>query len=851
MKAKSLYNSDNLFLMNIMAPEVGRRLYIGDQLPDSLGDYDVLMISGAILSSTELEAFNKQSFYYINNSDKTMRWVYPADLSHPTFLNFYNAATFKAKVFCWLTKLAFLIGFRSWFTSGSFTIFHKGELKLKELAKKKDCDNFSVFMGTVGPNRKLLVELNSKGKSRYFIKKALNEKSQKLVNNEVDKLQALKNNTWKHLSVPQAEKLPDTSMGLLSNIQTDRAVRSIKLTETHIKALSELYDYSFQKQAWQELPIYEQTSTNINRLDFKDEHLVIRRLATLLETLNSNLDSAVLSTAYSHGDFTPWNMYVEGDQLHLYDWELAFDQMPLLFDLFHFIFQTGVLLTNANYSQIKKQINDLLTWPSVKALIGKYEIDVEKHYQLYLLINVSYYVNIYQQQEKLHEQAHWLLEVWEAALTDVLIQSTKESRRKIFISNYFNKIAGQDYAVLKFKERDIDQIAESSDIDILIKKSDLKSMLTWIKGISSISKVEEVHFSFMTQLDIYFDDASFLSIDLIHQFKRKDQEFMSANEVLKNTELTAQGIKVPNLVNDFEYCLLFYFLNGSPIPQKYLDWFAKDEIRLLAYLEKKYEVNLDKIQELSSFSETLKKQLIKKVKHTEGSMGSLLNKMAYYKDTLKRVSFKKGMIITFSGVDGAGKSTIINELQSILVRKYRKQVVVIRHRPSLLPILSSYKYGKKEAERRTTLKLPRQGNNKSSLSSMIRFGYYYLDYLFGQVYIYGKYVLRGKIVLYDRYYFDFINDAKRSNIQVNKGLAKSLYRFIYKPQLNFFLFAPTNVILSRKKELQAHEIEELTNAYLELFKDFNQKYDNSQYTSILNIDKEETFNQIIRQITNN
>jgi thymidylate kinase len=171
---------------------------------------------------------------------------------------------------------------------------------------------------------------------------------------------------------------------------------------------------------------------------------------------------------------------------------------------------------------------------------------------------------------------------------------------------------------------------------------------------------------------------------------------------------------------------------------------------------------------------------------------------------------QRGITVTFSGVDGAGKSTIIEEVRQTLQKKYRQKIVVLRHRPSLLPILSSVVHGKSEAEKRTREKLPRQGTNKSVVSSLFRFTYYYLDYLVGQYYIYFRYTLRGYTVLYDRYYFDFIIDSRRSNIVLPKGFMKWCYHFIFKPQVNVFLFASPEIIRSRKQELSQEDITSLT-----------------------------------------
>lgn len=204
-------------------------------------------------------------------------------------------------------------------------------------------------------------------------------------------------------------------------------------------------------------------------------------------------------------------------------------------------------------------------------------------------------------------------------------------------------------------------------------------------------------------------------------------------------------------------------------------------------------------------------------------------------------------IITFSGVDGAGKTTILTKVKELLENKYKKEVVVIRHRPSILPILSAIKHGKKEAEKKTMEVLPRTGKNKSSLSSFIRFSYYLVDYIFGQFILYFKYTRKGTIIIYDRYYFDFINDARRTNIDLKEDFLKFFYKFVFKPKLNIFLYASPEVILSRKQEMDEKSIIELTDKYKSLFNEFNNKY-NQEYLAIENIDIDETMTIIENQI---
>jgi thymidylate kinase len=285
------------------------------------------------------------------------------------------------------------------------------------------------------------------------------------------------------------------------------------------------------------------------------------------------------------------------------------------------------------------------------------------------------------------------------------------------------------------------------------------------------------------------------------------------------------GIKTLNVAHTQTYLKCFYGLNNSGIPLHYQHYF-----------EHKKDNNMD--------AATLKKQIAQLPENT--GLSGLVNTFNYCLDVLKKPFQQRGIVITFSGVDGAGKSTIIEHTKKELEKKLRKRVVVIRHRPSLLPILSAFTLGKTKAEQRAAATLPRQGNNKSLMGSLLRFAYYYTDYFFGQFYVYAKHVLRGDVVLYDRYYFDFINDSVRSNIRLPQWLTKAGYQLLMQPHLNFFLYADAETILSRKKELDANAIRHLTHDYLSLFKDLEAKTC-GRYYPVENLQLTETVHFITTQ----
>lgn len=419
-----------------------------------------------------------------------------------------------------------------------------------------------------------------------------------------------------------------------------------------------------------------------------------------------------------------------------------------------------------------------------------------------------------------------------------------------FLQALFQLLKLETYVLLKWLREDLSDLSDNSDLDLLVKPDVVQKIVALIAKTASIQKVEEEQRLGVNHYYLYFKNGDFLQIDLLFQFIRKDLVYLSSEEVFENS-IAINGIKTYNNATLLEHVLLFNFLNNSGLPLKYISYFkqlsAKEQVAIVAHFNYKYGTCFTDISATAQFNRTEKTAIHKHLNSlVENSLlKKAWHKIAYAKSIYRQLRENKGQIITFSGVDGAGKSTIIKDILHLLGSKYRKKVVVLRHRPSLLPIISAWKYGKQKAEQKSIERLPRQGNNQSSISSYARFSYYYLDYLFGQLYVWAKYLVRGYTVLYDRYYFDFIIDGKRSNINIPSSLPKQLYAFVAKPKLNFFLYADAATILARKRELEAPVIKNLTESYQSLFKEFNEKHVGT-YLPIENIDKATTLQTILR-----
>ena len=399
----------------------------------------------------------------------------------------------------------------------------------------------------------------------------------------------------------------------------------------------------------------------------------------------------------------------------------------------------------------------------------------------------------------------------------MLSTSLSMTLRQRILAHFAEHTAGLTYALLKAPEGHLVGLPPESDLDLVVLRRELPAWEARLREWPGVKRAVFRRQGHATYAELYFADRSYLELDLLHILRRRHQVFLDAASVLAGARRGTGGVMVAHPVDSYAYLWLFYGLNGSAVPEKYRQWrlaqppAVQDGIR--AGLAQRF--GLGDAPAWLDHPETVQAEVQARLREMPANQG-----LASWGQWLSAAWHRwqpPQPVITFSGVDGAGKSTILEAFQAMLTHKYRRQVVVLRHRPSLLPILSAWRYGQAEAEAKARNSLPRQGQNRNPLSSWLRFGYYYLDYLLGQWVIHFRYSRRGVVVLYDRYYFDFIVDGRRSNLAVAPALVQALYRLIRSPRLNVLLYASPARILARKQELDAETIRDLTTRYRALF----------------------------------
>ncbi|WP_139827919.1 nucleoside/nucleotide kinase family protein [Marivirga sericea] len=779
-----------------------------------------------------------KSYYVVKNGDGSIRWVSPVSASKPYFLAFYSITSFKSLLISIYFKVLFLFKIQALFMKKE-----KLDLKLEELDvfgfDEHANNEWSLFMGTIGPNNKRLLYFRNASDEFDFIKIPTTTNAKRIIENEARVLSHMERNGASSFNFPKM-KLYRNEKLLLSDISGE-AKRSMNLSSAHLNGLAEIAKIELEKGSDENyndvisaIGGFIDEFSSVNQQKFPSS--IVRKTKELFHIL-SKYD---LNMEFSHGDFTPWNTYLNNNKLAVYDWELA-DYRTKGFDFFHFIVQKSILVERKSWKETYEEISEIIKNEEFKKFLPEVVENLNLYLSAYFLQQIYDSFKLYSVQLKWHEQILWMIEFWDSALSFVL--SKFIDSRTVLLKDTVDFLSNKRYAAVKLEDQPIEELNIFSDVDWCIERKDIKPILSFLKKHPSVFSYSIQVKSFMSSIQMVLKDGSTLNYDFIWKFKVKAIEFLSAKHVLGNRVINSFGVYVFSDLDLARYISLFYFLNGAHVPERY-----HKSIESLNNLETVLDIALvhqirNNINSNFSLSVILDDYPVNK------KWSGLANRFSYLWDTIRSFFGTKGFLVTFSGVDGAGKSTIINAYRAILEKKYRKKVVVLRHRPSVLPILSVWTKGKKKAHEDVINSLPRQGENSSSLSSIIRFAYYYTDYLFGQFYIYLRYILTGYIVLYDRYYFDFINDSKRSNIAISPAVAKLGYHLLMKPKFNFFLYADPHVIRSRKQELEESDILSLTSKYLDLFIEYD-KSKKANYFSLHNTEMDRTL-EIIENHTFN
>ena len=169
-----------------------------------------------------------------------------------------------------------------------------------------------------------------------------------------------------------------------------------------------------------------------------------------------------------------------------------------------------------------------------------------------------------------------------------------------------------------------------------------------------------------------------------------------------------------------------------------------------------------------------------------------------------RFLFPPGKFIVVVGPDGVGKSTTAELVKQILEAFH----IPVAHlhlgfRPNILPTKARI------------LGRPALQSEKSRTPGLIRFFYHALDYLIGFFVRVRPLLVRGRIVLGERYYYNYLVDPRsQKELGFPRWLPRIIYNlFIPKPDIFILLSNDPEEIHKRRQEHSVEEIARQIEAY--------------------------------------
>lgn len=167
----------------------------------------------------------------------------------------------------------------------------------------------------------------------------------------------------------------------------------------------------------------------------------------------------------------------------------------------------------------------------------------------------------------------------------------------------------------------------------------------------------------------------------------------------------------------------------------------------------------------------------------------------------------RGLWIAFFGPDGAGKSAVIERLQS-QPGPHFPSVIRFHFRPMFRTC----------ALDQPPVLAPHSKPARGTLFSLCKLFYWLMDCWFGYLMVIRPGLSRSRLVIFDRYLHDVLVDPARYRLPASSlWLARLLVQLAPRPDLCILLDVPADILQNRKSEVSTAESHRQRLAYLEMF----------------------------------
>lgn len=271
---------------------------------------------------------------------------------------------------------------------------------------------FAFFTGTAGPHRKTAVQImDDRGKILGYAKLSRNEFLQHYIRHEAGMLNYMADLDLKSVDIPKVLTLQQNekfTLMVTDSVKSSAHIVSLEINELHIRFLRELYRKTYVPGGVAALYSLED---RLVMIDGVAGAIWLERMRKGIATVRPHI--CKLTLTFAHGDFTPWNTFIQDDRLYVFDWEYAQSEYPMGYDYVHFRLMTV---------RLEKQPNIIpLLIVELKNLFYDGDEALGRQALLYsLLLHAAFYLNrLWESGGVLND---WPEGIWRSVMIDHLIE---------------------------------------------------------------------------------------------------------------------------------------------------------------------------------------------------------------------------------------------------------------------------------------------------------------------------------------------------------------------------------------------------------------------------------------------
>ena len=375
------------------------------------------------------------------------------------------------------------------------------------------------------------------------------------------------------------------------------------------------------------------------------------------------------------------------------------------------------------------------------------------------------------------------------------------------------------YAVLR-NYKTLPESLGGSDIDLWVCRKDVKAFFRIIENVAKEQNAHMVSYlpDTLCPKVCYMNSECGIQIDVFcgcipYQNTEMIQGEVIQKHIQKYKDIYVLDDQLANLV-----AFIKEIVNNGTSGEKYIKpLYDNADLYSLEYIQSVLTLFS------AHFSEALHeaiqgKQLVHKFEKLKKLGRSSLKTNNIFLHKISKVSRfwnKPGYVISVQGTDGSGKSTIIDAITPWLEEAFHNGIIYNHLRPNVLPDMG-VALGKKEAlkdgEKPKVVSDPHAQKPSGFIGSIVRWGYYMMDYTFGYAKsVYPKIATKAKVFIFDRYYYDYYIDQRRSRTSLPQWVLRFGEIFVPVPDVILCLGGDPKKIYERKPETSLEEVTRQTN----------------------------------------